>query len=934
MLIQTTLSTNALKAYFQLLGWLLFNHSMWRQFVNQIDTTLSANFALISTLPNRNPQLKQLWKVALFVQPFVVVYITIIILLFFRAGGYPYSHFGQDLVYGIAVSFMLALTGGVLCSFIVSVPFGILVSGLGSLIGLLFGLTTDYVDDRWAIVLLAFSLSFAGSITNELEPKSSQTFLKGNIGNLGIGIIFGIISGVLIPFVVWFVGYHLLGKLIFLWIQSTIDFPTQETEAIELMVCYTSTAITAGLSLTILLEKRMWGLILTVLLSVILFIFLYSVLYIVPYTDPNTYIKRIITGPLRGTFYGLTFSMVFILAYLLTEKISNLWAGLISGTIACIASFFALAGSELEVYLLIFSIAALIVGSTQKYWLPMLVYPIESAWHLILYNRLEKYPERVAELLSQHASFWHENQSYRFKDLPQILLKVRELSPELAQKTALYLLNSPQSWAVPIFHLEGSLCLLERNSQNIDQIIQIHKQIKIGEVLSTNDKKLLETFYESSLAVEAANTKSIFSQKSELINSAIDKLKGMTIGININNQASDQKIQRFGYLANTWVMMLTQYLEGLNQVESVPNPYICGTPLHDKTRSFAPRKEVIKNIQEKVLQFGGNSLLLYGQRRMGKTTILVNLQAELPKQVIVVFVDLQKIASIISTAKNEGYFFYLLCIEITKSIKSKYPHISLPNIDIESIQYEQAFFTAWLDELEDLLGDHSILLALDEFEALEKIFAHHTNKDAVLGTLRYIAQHCKKIRLIYASAYTIGELGNGTWSYYLVNLQYVHLGYLSKMEACKLITAPIKAFPLRYTPEALEKILDLTHHHPALIQVLCSEIIVIKNGQPPELRLQVQEKDVEEAIPEVLERAGGIFIGMKGEAGELGKKILCFMAKQDNAISEQRLQVAFPNEVHLNEALKLLQKRELVQTNQVGDYLFRIELVRRWFADS
>ena len=891
MLTSTTLSSNTFKAYFQLLGWFLFNRSRWSYFVSQIDSNLSANFSFISIFSFSTPHIKQLISIVAFVQPLIVGLFIGYTLIFFKIFGYPYQHFVPDLIYGITVGIMLASSSGILCSFFVSLPFSLLAAGIASFSGLLFGLTISYVNDMWAIVILAFALSFAGSVAIALEPKRSQVFLANNVGNLLIGIG----AGILIIFAVWFVGYRLLGEIIVSPMLSTEGLSKQDIEIKELSVCYISTSIVAGLTFAWLLtkSKRIWGFALTFILGVFVFIFLYLVLDFIPNeTLPNSLFRRSITGPARGTFYGLSFGMMFILAYSLTKQISNWWAGFVSGTVTCIVGFFTLA-DQIEYGLLIACIVLSIFGFTQKYWFLALTYLFESAWNLILYNRLENNLEHVAKLLPQHAAFWHETQHYPFKDLPKMLLLARKTNSELARKALLYLSHTPQKWVVPTYYLEENLYLLESCKQ-VKHIEQIHTQLEISSNLP--EQEWLQLFNKNSLQVKSANSKPLFSQKKDLVRKTINELT------NHNLSATSGEIQqRFTEIVGNWETILSHWLEKLEHIQNlpIPNPYIFGPPLHGTEQSFAPRQEVVSLIKEQLLQFSGNSLLLYGQRRMGKTTLLRNLQKSLPENIIVVFLDAQGTLF----AENEKQFFHLLCCAIVNELKPL--NIPLPKTDIEAICHNQIYFNEWLNELEHLLGDYSILIALDEFEALEKLFNKGVNQDIVLGTLRHLAQHHAKIRLIYASAYKLEELGDGNWPFYLVNLRYINLGYLPNVEAEKLICTPVEDFPLNYLDDAKQHILDVTQNHPALLQALCNIIVFIKNRQLPEFKLQVQVQDVEEAISEVLKFANAIFAGMAKEARDMGKQILCFMARQNKPLSEQELLQTCSDAEQLSVALNL-----------------------------
>src|SRR5437879_92106 len=78
-------------------------------------------------------------------------------------------------------------------------------------------------------------------------------------------------------------------------------------------------------------------------------------------------------------------------------------------------------------------------------------------------------------------------------------------------------------------------------------------------------------------------------------------------------------------------------------------------------------------------------------------------------------------------------------------------------------------------------------------------------------------------------------------------------------EARRLIEHPVAEMPLRYRPEAVDRVLSLTSGHPFLIQLLCSELVHLKNEQAPAERRLATLGDVEEAVGAALEHGTFFF---------------------------------------------------------------------------
>jgi predicted ATPase len=220
---------------------------------------------------------------------------------------------------------------------------------------------------------------------------------------------------------------------------------------------------------------------------------------------------------------------------------------------------------------------------------------------------------------------------------------------------------------------------------------------------------------------------------------------------------------------------------------------------------------------------------------------------------------------------------------------------------------------------------------LDEFEVLDGALAKgRFDEEAVLGMLRHLIQHRPRFKVLISGSHTLDEFQR--WASYLINVQVIRIGYLSQTETRQLAEKPVQDFALRYEPTASEHILDLTRGHPFLVQLLCAEVVALKNEQPPEVRRLATMDDVETAVPLALDHGSFFFADIqRNQLNAVEQEVLRLLARNGGEpVPRQQLVDYFPSLMALEEALVKLQQRELIEP-MADSYRFQVELVRRWF---
>ncbi|WP_235595867.1 AAA family ATPase [Mastigocoleus testarum] len=653
----------------------------------------------------------------------------------------------------------------------------------------------------------------------------------------------------------------------------------------------------------------------------------------------------VVVGMAGGVLLGMAGGVVVVgMAVGVAVSVAGSMAGMVAGSIAVntagmVAGSIAVSTAEGVVFSVAEGVVvgvavgvAFGVGATINLWRPVLTYPFLVLFHNILYRLDQRFTDHHLSFLHLHASFWDEYQLIPLIGLDKHLVQVMEQKPDEGQVAIDYLLsNSRQRWAVQAAQIELDARMLE-SSESVEFIRKVYHKLVIGE-LEGKASPILRIFTRISEYVDSAlSQRSNYNQRLALTTTA-DRLNANLQDL---TRSSNEYAPRFYPIAQKWHEIITNYVEELaKQVElrqEIDSPYILAVPLTQKQEIFSGRDDIGSRIEQLILDRRRPPLLLYGQRRMGKTSLLYNLGKLLPNSIIPMFVDLQGAPS---SANNYTGFLYNLARGMITSAKKE--AVNLPPLTRETLKDDPfTCFDEWLDRVEEVLEQNTALLMLDEFEVLDSaITKGRFDEQDVLGMLRHLIQHRPRFKVMLAGSHTIEEYQR--WASYLINVQVVHISYLEEESARRLIERPVKDFMLRYEPDTVERVLELTRCHPFLVQLLCSEIVAYKNEQDPSVRRLATLADVEAAVTEALGTGSFFFADIQNnQVNAMGLDILRFMAARGEGVivNKNTILQEIPGVLE-SDFQKLLQREliEKIENEEEGDgYRFQVELIRRWFA--
>ena len=261
------------------------------------------------------------------------------------------------------------------------------------------------------------------------------------------------------------------------------------------------------------------------------------------------------------------------------------------------------------------------------------------------------------------------------------------------------------------------------------------------------------------------------------------------------------------------------------EFRKVVNPYVAGTPVRSE-KVFFGRRDALNFAVENLRGGEQNNVLIYfGQRRVGKSSILYRLQeSSLKEHYLFAYIDCQGFGEV-----DTAGLFYRICNSIYREVKKIQSTLERPTRK-KFIENPFGEFDEYLDKVESVLEEKQLVLLFDEYEFLEYKVKDGNVSPEIFNKLRNLMQHREKLAFIFAGTHRLTELTEDYWSILFNIALYHEIGQLDVEAAKALITEPVRGY-LRYDELAIDKILRVTGLHPYFIQVTCRLIINHCNAQ-------------------------------------------------------------------------------------------------------
>jgi len=363
------------------------------------------------------------------------------------------------------------------------------------------------------------------------------------------------------------------------------------------------------------------------------------------------------------------------------------------------------------------------------------------------------------------------------------------------------------------------------------------------------------------------------------------------------------------------------------------NPYVTGSPVGGSS-AFVGRDDMLREVLRILRRPQDNAIVLHGQRRIGKTSILQHLSVQLPHKGLYhpVYYDLQDKAN---------WPLEQLLQDVAQAIARALGHPK-PELGPNPVD---CFREEWLPSiLENLAAGHSVVLLFDEFD----VSVDSQTGQAAAAFFPYLRVPLtgdpERLQFVFVIGRQMDDLDTIALSLFK-GIPYLRVSLLGQKAAGDLARLAQGNDTLHWPDDAVERVWELTRGHPFLIQQLCSYVwerayddasVGVGLGARPPI---VSPKDIDAAAPEAIKHSRNTLEWLWGGLGPAERVVASALAEAGSApitrdelehlLRESGVRVAIRE---LQNAPQLLQDWDILEPAE-GGYQFRVELLRRWIAE-
>jgi len=213
------------------------------------------------------------------------------------------------------------------------------------------------------------------------------------------------------------------------------------------------------------------------------------------------------------------------------------------------------------------------------------------------------------------------------------------------------------------------------------------------------------------------------------------------------------------------------------------------------------------------------AILLWGQRRIGKTSLLLRLEEQAQGDFLPVYIDVQGVKDGSTTQ-----FLYQLMSRISGVIKDKIPDSGQEVTVLALHRFRKdplSYFDMFIALIQEVTRNQPLVVILDEFQCLCSLQEGAVSRTAIFSRLRSYSQHARGIHFILSGGGLLSQLTGQCGIASLFNITHDEkLGCLEAKAAHQLIKDGLTMIG-NISERAIELLLDLTAGHPYYLQLLC-----------------------------------------------------------------------------------------------------------------
>lgn len=369
-------------------------------------------------------------------------------------------------------------------------------------------------------------------------------------------------------------------------------------------------------------------------------------------------------------------------------------------------------------------------------------------------------------------------------------------------------------------------------------------------------------------------------------------------------------------------------------LQPVPNPYVIGNPVTGSL--FVGREDIMRRLEELWLpSHQVPSVVLYGQRRMGKSSILHNLEAILGDRAVIIDFNLQ----VMGIVNNTHELLYALAIEMYDGLPQPLPTtFQEPQLSQFTQTNPYQSFLRFLKHLDAVRAGRRFIITVDEFELLEQLIEASVVEQRLITFWRGLIQTYPWFVMVFAGLHTLDEMRQDYWCPLFSSVTAIPVGTLSFSAVRQLITQPSPDFELEYDSAVIQKIFTLTNGQPYLVQLLGHTLVtyfnrmVFERGTSRDKKITFEDLEIVINSSSFYRDGDAYFMGIWRQAESVQpnylSQVLFCLCDRPLSISELSDKTNLSAST-LQSILSILQKRGIV-VKANGRYTYTVELMRGW----
>ena len=323
----------------------------------------------------------------------------------------------------------------------------------------------------------------------------------------------------------------------------------------------------------------------------------------------------------------------------------------------------------------------------------------------------------------------------------------------------------------------------------------------------------------------------------------------------------------------TTVQDLSIRLYSEDEFEKIGNPYAAYAEgnIVGNAEMFFGREELIQNIAQAIRESRtqSKSVMVFGQKRSGKSSVLYHLKKSLEKDQELLILDLGNMSTLLDQHVQTSLLHQFLngiLRALERAIQRKQRdglsslELAIPGKEFYDHPAPLQLFEDTFMRLEDLTDDQTgqedwrgirVVLLIDEFQYIYDPIIEGKIPDSFMRNWKALLQ---------VNYFSVVLVGNDVMPKFKLRFpnefgttQDERVTYLKEEDARKLIDEPIRIRGRqggsRYREQAIERILDLTAGSPFYIQIICNRLVDYMNVKHAGL---ITEADIEQVKHELI----------------------------------------------------------------------------------